>query len=77
MASRYLGPSIDIHGGGADLIFPHHECEVAQSENAFGVEPFARVLGSRRHGRVQRRKDEQIAGQSRACCRCALRELLR
>jgi L-cysteine:1D-myo-inositol 2-amino-2-deoxy-alpha-D-glucopyranoside ligase len=43
MASRYLGPSIDIHGGGEDLIFPHHECEVAQSENAFGVEPFARV----------------------------------
>src|SRR5687768_1077308 len=41
MASRYLGPSIDIHGGGADLIFPHHECEVAQSENAFEVEPFA------------------------------------
>jgi len=43
MASRYLGPSIDIHGGGADLIFPHHESEVAQSENAFGVEPFART----------------------------------
>jgi L-cysteine:1D-myo-inositol 2-amino-2-deoxy-alpha-D-glucopyranoside ligase len=42
MASRYLGQSIDIHGGGADLLFPHHECEVAQSENAFGVEPFAR-----------------------------------
>jgi L-cysteine:1D-myo-inositol 2-amino-2-deoxy-alpha-D-glucopyranoside ligase len=42
MASRYLGPSIDIHGGGFDLIFPHHECEIAQSENAFGVEPFAR-----------------------------------
>jgi L-cysteine:1D-myo-inositol 2-amino-2-deoxy-alpha-D-glucopyranoside ligase len=43
MASRYLGPTIDIHGGGADLIFPHHEAEVAQSENAFGVEPFART----------------------------------
>lgn len=42
MASRYLGPSIDIHGGGLDLIFPHHECEIAQSENAFGVEPFSR-----------------------------------
>ena len=42
MASRYLGPSIDIHGGGADLVFPHHEAEIAQSENAFGVEPFAR-----------------------------------
>jgi L-cysteine:1D-myo-inositol 2-amino-2-deoxy-alpha-D-glucopyranoside ligase len=43
MASRYLGPSIDIHGGGADLVFPHHEAEIAQSENAFGVEPLARV----------------------------------
>jgi L-cysteine:1D-myo-inositol 2-amino-2-deoxy-alpha-D-glucopyranoside ligase len=43
MSSRYLGPSIDIHGGGADLVFPHHEAEIAQSENAFGVEPFARV----------------------------------
>ena len=42
MASRYLGPSIDIHGGGFDLVFPHHEAEIAQSENAFGVEPFAR-----------------------------------
>jgi L-cysteine:1D-myo-inositol 2-amino-2-deoxy-alpha-D-glucopyranoside ligase len=42
MASRYLGETIDIHGGGADLVFPHHECEVAQSENAFGQRPFAR-----------------------------------
>jgi len=42
MASRYLGKTIDIHGGGADLVFPHHECEVAQSENAFGQRPFAR-----------------------------------
>jgi L-cysteine:1D-myo-inositol 2-amino-2-deoxy-alpha-D-glucopyranoside ligase len=42
MATRYLGPSIDIHGGGSDLIFPHHECEIAQSENATGVEPFSR-----------------------------------
>lgn len=43
MASRYLGETIDIHGGGADLIFPHHECEIAQSERAFDVEPFAHV----------------------------------
>ncbi len=42
MAIRYLGPAIDIHGGGSDLIFPHHECEIAQSENATGVEPFSR-----------------------------------
>ena len=43
MSSKFLGDSIDIHGGGADLIFPHHESEIAQSENATGVEPFARV----------------------------------
>ncbi|NOX63601.1 MAG: cysteine--tRNA ligase [Chloroflexi bacterium] len=33
MARRYLGPTIDIHGGGTDLIFPHHENEIAQSES--------------------------------------------
>lgn len=41
MAMRYLGETIDIHSGGADLLFPHHENEKAQSEAATGV-PFAR-----------------------------------
>ncbi|HJW35756.1 MAG TPA: cysteine--tRNA ligase, partial [Actinomycetes bacterium] len=41
MAGRYLGRAFDIHGGGEDLIFPHHENEIAQSEGATG-EPFAR-----------------------------------
>ena len=41
MSMRALGPTIDIHGGGADLIFPHHECEIAQSESVNG-EPFSR-----------------------------------
>ena len=36
MAMEYLGPTFDIHGGGEDLIFPHHECEIAQSEAATG-----------------------------------------
>ena len=40
MARRYLGDTIDIHGGGQDLIFPHHENEIAQSECCHGV-PFA------------------------------------
>ena len=40
MARQYLGDQFDIHGGGRDLIFPHHENEVAQSEAANGV-PFA------------------------------------
>ncbi len=41
MSMRYLGSSFDIHGGGADLTFPHHENEIAQSEAATG-EPFVR-----------------------------------
>jgi L-cysteine:1D-myo-inositol 2-amino-2-deoxy-alpha-D-glucopyranoside ligase len=41
MATRYLGPQIDIHGGGYDLIFPHHACEIAQTEPATGQKPFA------------------------------------
>ena len=43
MAKRYLGDSIDIHAGGEDLIFPHHENEIAQSECANG-KPFAAYL---------------------------------
>jgi cysteinyl-tRNA synthetase len=43
MATRYLGPQLDIHGGGTDLIFPHHSSEIAQSENASGVRPYVRV----------------------------------
>ncbi|MBA1336428.1 MAG: Cysteinyl-tRNA synthetase [Firmicutes bacterium] len=41
MATKYLGETIDIHAGGQDLIFPHHENEIAQSEGASG-KPFAR-----------------------------------
>lgn len=41
LAVRELGPRIDLHGGGEDLIFPHHECEQAQAEAATG-QPFVR-----------------------------------
>jgi L-cysteine:1D-myo-inositol 2-amino-2-deoxy-alpha-D-glucopyranoside ligase len=41
MSMANLGPTLDLHGGGTDLIFPHHECEVAQSESVTG-QPFAR-----------------------------------
>ena len=41
MAQAHLGERIDIHGGGQDLTFPHHENEIAQSEAASGQEPFA------------------------------------
>ncbi len=42
MSMKYLGESFDIHAGGIDLIFPHHENEIAQSEGATGVVPFSK-----------------------------------
>ncbi|MBI2979356.1 MAG: cysteine--tRNA ligase [Chloroflexi bacterium] len=42
MSLKYLGDTIDIHGGGQDLIFPHHENEIAQSESFTGVKPFVK-----------------------------------
>jgi L-cysteine:1D-myo-inositol 2-amino-2-deoxy-alpha-D-glucopyranoside ligase len=43
MSLKYLGAPIDIHGGGIDLVFPHHESEIAQSEGATGTHPFVRL----------------------------------
>ena len=43
MSSRYLGQTFDIHGGGLDLIFPHHENEIAQSRCCFGTDVMANV----------------------------------
>ena len=39
MSTKYLGDTFDIHGGGMDLKFPHHECEIAQAKGTTGVEP--------------------------------------
>jgi len=55
LALRHLGPAFDIHAGGIDLKFPHHENEIAQSEAACDIHPFARIWmhwGTvNRHGR--------------------------
>jgi cysteinyl-tRNA synthetase len=42
MSLKYLGETLDIHGGGQDLIFPHHENEIAQSESFTGQKPFVK-----------------------------------
>jgi len=42
MSLKYLGDTLDIHGGGQDLIFPHHENEIAQSESFTGIKPFVK-----------------------------------
>jgi cysteinyl-tRNA synthetase len=43
MSMQHLGQTLDIHGGGQDLIFPHHENEIAQTECFTGVHPFVRI----------------------------------
>jgi cysteinyl-tRNA synthetase len=52
MSMKYLGESFDIHAGGIDLIFPHHENEIAQSEGATGVVPFSRYWVHYEHLKV-------------------------
>ena len=64
MAHKYLGSAFDIHGGGLDLIFPHHENEIAQAK-AFG-DDFATVLGAQRLGHHERRED--VASRSATRC---------
>jgi len=43
MSMHHLGPTFDVHGGGIDLVFPHHENEIAQSEAGTGAAPFSRI----------------------------------
>lgn len=61
MARRYLGDTIDIHCGGQDLIFPHHENEIAQSECCNGV-PFAHYWMHNGHVNVDNRKMSKSLG---------------
>ena len=58
MSSRYLGAKIDLHGGGQDLIFPHHENEIAQSESFTGQAPFVRYW---LHNGLLRLGDEKMS----------------
>ena len=61
MSMRYLGHTLDIHAGGEDLIFPHHENEIAQSEPVTG-QPFARYFLHNAHLMVDGGKMEKRAG---------------
>jgi len=61
MSQRYLGDTFDIHGGGEDLIFPHHENEIAQSEGAWG-KPFARYWLHNGFIRVNKEKMSKSLG---------------
>ncbi len=61
MSMKYLGATFDIHCGGADLIFPHHENEIAQSEGATG-QPFARYWMHNGYINVDNEKMSKSAG---------------
>lgn len=61
MANKFLGKTIDIHCGGVDLVFPHHENEIAQSEAANGVQ-FANYWMHNGHINVDNRKMSKSAG---------------
>ena len=62
MATRYLGPEFDIHGGGIDLIFPHHENEIAQSRCAHGTHAMANYWMHNEFVNVEREKMSKSLG---------------
>jgi cysteinyl-tRNA synthetase len=61
MAMKYLGPTLDIHTGGVDLVFPHHENEIAQSESLTG-KPFVRYWLHAEHLMVDGKKMSKSLG---------------
>jgi len=61
MARRYLGDTIDIHSGGEDLTFPHHENEIAQSESVTD-QPFAKIWVHNAHLKIQGEKMSKSLG---------------
>jgi len=64
MAETHLGETIDIHGGGQDLVFPHHENEIAQSTCSHGGHPFARYWMHNGFVTVQKRKMSKSLGNT-------------
>ena len=64
MAATHLGETIDIHGGGQDLVFPHHENEIAQSVCAHGGKPFARYWMHNGFVTVDRQKMSKSLGNT-------------
>ena len=65
MSWKHLGETFDIHGGGIDLVFPHHENEIAQSRCAFHTPVMANYLDAQRLPAGRRREDVEVARQLR------------
>ena len=69
MAEAHLGETIDIHGGGVDLLFPHHENELAQSTCGARRQTLRALLVAQRPRAVRRREDVEVARQRAAHAR--------
>ena len=65
MSWKHLGETFDIHGGGIDLVFPHHENEIAQSRCAFHTPVMANYLDAQRLPAGRRREDVEVPRQLR------------
>lgn len=72
ISEKFFGSQYDIHGGGTDLIFPHHECEIAQQEAASGRKPFVRFWLHTGHLKVGGEKMSKSRGNF-----ITIRELLK
>ena len=73
MSAALLGETFDIHGGGIDLVFPHHENEIAQSRCAFHTHGDGELLDAQRLPAGRRREDVEVARQLRDHPRVARR----
>ena len=62
ISERYFGPQYDIHGGGIDIKFPHHEAEIAQQESASGKKPFVKIWMHAGHLTINGRKMSKSLG---------------
>ena len=71
MSAAHLGETIDIHAGGNDLMFPHHENEIAQSHLRARRQGVRALLAAQRHAHLRRQQDVQVAGQRAADARTA------
>lgn len=62
ISERYFGPQYDIHGGGIDIKFPHHEAEIAQQESASGKKPFVKIWMHAGHLTISGKKMSKSLG---------------
>jgi tRNA(Leu) C34 or U34 (ribose-2'-O)-methylase TrmL len=77
MSRKYLGAEFDIHGGGLDLMFPHHECEIAQNEGSGTPDEIHAWFGQDREVKIPHFNDKTRSLNLSTACGIATYEALR